>query len=248
MAKTALLLLATGERYQRYVQPLVESADKFFPPHDTFIWSERTLEVCKAGTNIYALHKESLGYPNETLYRYHTFLTQEPLLRTYDYLYYCDIDMLFVAPIEGKEIFSPGITATLHPGFAHARTHEDGSSVLTCGSPERGNKLSKAYIPRGTDNKYFCGGFNGGAASAYLQMARTLKENIDWDKENWGLGYSAIWHDESYMNRYLYDNPPAKILTPSFCYPERYDGLYGWAPDLYPPKLLALNKAARGGR
>jgi hypothetical protein len=240
--KTALLLLATGDRYQQYVQPLLDSAKKFFPQHDSIMWSDRHQPAAT-----FSFVKENLGYPNETLYRYHTFLSQESLLSKYDNIFYCDIDMLFVALI-GSEIFSEGITATLHPGFAHNRVHPDGVAVYTFGTPERANKESRAYIPRGTRNQYFCGGFNGGTSEAYLQMAKALKENIDWDKENWGLGYSAVWHDESYMNRYLYDNPPAKVLTPSYCYPENYDGKYGWSADLYPPKLLALNKAARGGR
>jgi hypothetical protein len=246
--KTALLLLATGKQYEQYIQPLVDSAEKFFPPHDTLIWCDHTPDATKAGSRVFAINKEPLGYPNETLFRYRTFLSQEKRLRTYDYLYYCDVDMLFVAPISEEEIFSDGITATLHPGFAHQRTHPDGTTVYTYGSPERANKDSRAYIPWRTNNQYFCGGFNGGKASAYLEMARVLQENIDWDKEQWGRGYSAVWHDESYMNRYLYDNPPAKILTPSFCYPENYDGGYGWAPELYPPKLLALDKRSRGGR
>ena len=42
-------------------------------------------------------------------------------------------------------------------------------------------------------------------------------------------------HDESQINRYVYDHPPDLVLTPSYCYPE------GW--DLpFTPRILALNK------
>jgi|SRR6266478_3420714 len=237
--RTALLLLATGEKYQQYVEPLLESARKFFVPHDALIWTDNR-QIGKA------FYKQGLGYPNETLYRYHTFLTQEGLLRSYDYLFYSDIDMRFVAPVIEEEIFSDGITATLHPGFAHERIDKkSGDFVPTCGTPERANPISTAYIAKGTDNKYFCGGFNGGTSETYLRMARVIKKNIDIDKENFGMGYSAKWHDESHLNRYLYDNQPAKILTPSFCYPEDYDGGYGWTPNTYEPKLIALDKGKK---
>jgi hypothetical protein len=230
--KTALITIASGAKYVDYAKAMFESAKKFLPFAEQLTFKDGPV-----------------GFPNATLYRYHTFLKDESILRQYDYIFYSDADMLFVAPVTEEEIFSDGITATLHPGFAHERKDEvTGITTYTCGTPERANKESRAYIPRGTWNKYFCGGFNGGTSEAYLRMARKLREDIDWDKENWGLGYSAIWHDESYMNRYLYDNPPAKILTPSFCYPENYDGGYGWKAELYPPKLIALNKAARGGR
>jgi histo-blood group ABO system transferase len=160
------------------------------------------------------------GFPGATLHRYHTFLKVAPFLRTFDYLFYCDVDMLFVDKV-GEEIFSDGITATLHPGF-------DGG----IGTPER-RPNSTAYIPPTAKNKYFCGGFNGGESEAFLQMAETTTHNIDLDARN---GVTAIWHDESHLNRYLYDNPPAKILTPSYCYPE------GWEAP-YTPKLMALSKA-----
>jgi histo-blood group ABO system transferase len=44
-----------------------------------------------------------------------------------------------------------------------------------------------------------------------------------------------VWHDESHFNRYMIDNPPTKILTPSYCYGESMN-----IP--FPKKLLALNK------
>lgn len=234
--KIALLILATGMRYWPYVDPLLRSVEQFFPKCDPLVWTDNPDQ------KEFFVQKKGLGYPGETLHRYHTFLEAERFLKCYDYLFYVDVDMRFVAPIFLEDILSDGITATLHPGYAHARVHKPtGKYVPTCGLPER-RPQSVAYIPEGASTRYFCGGFNGGTSEAYLTMARTIRGNIEIDKMN---GITARWHDESHMNRYLLDHPPAKVLTPSFCYPENYDGGYGWEPELYTPKLLALDKGPR---
>jgi hypothetical protein len=231
---TALVLIATGD-YIQYVAPLLASAKQFFVPHTPVLWSDGPVPEGVDLFHFYTTKHE--GFPGATLHRYHRFLEAD--LSSFDQIFYCDVDMLFVAPV-GQEIFSDGITATLHPGF-----------VGTVGTPERRSE-SRAYIPHSAKNKYFCGGFQGGKASAFLEMAKTLKENIDIDASR---GIVPVWHDESVYNRYLYDNPPAKVLTPEYCYPEMKPNSTN--PAYYTdkwkeaglgelkPKLLALEKGER---
>ena len=223
--KTALLFIATGERYRQYAEGMIRSAKEFFFEHDTIVFADGPVEGAS-----WVFKKEPLGYPNETLRRYNTFMTQEALLRSYDYLFYSDADMKLIAPVKPGDICSGGITATLHPGYF-------GNS----GTPER-NPKSTAYIDRDATNHYFCGGFNGGTSKAYMDMAATIAKNVDTDAAN---GIIAVWHDESHLNRYLYENPPARILTPSFCTPEGYHDHWGWTMKQFPPVLLALHKGAR---
>jgi histo-blood group ABO system transferase len=80
--------------------------------------------------------------------------------------------------------------------------------------------------------QYFAGGFNGGTSLEYLKMAKKISENII---DDFNRGFIAIWHDESHLNRYFIDNPPTKILNPSYCYPENWN-----IP--FERKLLALDK------
>ena len=235
--KTALLLIATGPAYAGYIQSLLDSAKRYFVEHTPILWTDHNLKFVE-----HQFYLADQGYPNATLYRYHTFYEHAGTLANFDQLFYCDIDMLFAAPIEESEIFSQGITATIHPGFARERwDRRSGNFVSTRGTPDR-NPESTAYIPSFADNQYFCGGFNGGDVRAYLKMADTIRRNIDADKAK---NYVAKWHDESHLNRYLFDNLPAKILTPSFCYPENYDGGYEWKTEEYPAKLIALDKGKR---
>src|SRR5271166_6105455 len=108
--KTALLLIATGEKYRKYVDQMVESAKKYFVEHDVILWTD---ELIPADVK-FMITKKGEGFPNETLHRYHTFLVQRWLLEKYDYLFYADIDAAFVSPVIGEDIFSDGITATTH--------------------------------------------------------------------------------------------------------------------------------------
>ncbi len=226
--KTALLLIATGSRYHSYVQQLLESAEKFLTPHRTFLWTDEGGRY----DGVQTFSKPGEGYPNETLHRYQTILTQESILLAYDQLFYCDADMRFVAPV-GEEIFSNGITATEHPGYVGLR-----------GDPET-RPQSTAYLPN--PRAYFCGGFVGGATEPFLRMATRIAYAIRVDDSN---GILAKWHDESHLNRYLFANPPAKVLTPEYCWPDVKDDYYKniWKSagrPVYEPKLLALTKGPR---
>lgn len=218
---TLLLLIATGQKYWQYVDPLIQSANKFLLPHATLLLTD-----CPTGFGVYQSHLDNRGYPETTLKRYHSFLEHEPFISKFDYTFYVDIDALFVAPV-GEEIFSSGITATRHHGYvgksvAHTLEH---------------NPQSAAYM-RDAET-YFCGGFNGGATAAYLRMARVIRDGVDSDA---GKGITAVWHDESHLNKYLQMYPPAKILDSTYCYPET---------ELNRPnhaKIVCLEKAWRGGR
>lgn len=212
---TALLLIATGEKYWKYAEPLIESARKFFVPHETILFTDCPDSL---GADFHAYQKNS-GFPETTLKRYHTFLGLRDFLeRDFSNLFYVDIDALFVQPV-GEEIFSNGITATLHQNQNPYDLLEE--------RPE-----STAYLK--TVKEYYCGGFNGGTSTAFLDMARAIQAAVDKDAEN---GLIARWHDESYLNKYLSIHPPAKVLTSDYCYPE---------PELDKagsPKIVCLEKS-----
>jgi len=220
--------------YWGFAKNLIVSARQYFIPHDVILFTDSPERFDVA-------HKiviPSAGYPEATLKRYHTFLDQRSILDRYETLWYVDADMKFVYPVTEADVLSDGITATLHPGFAVDRIHPTVGFVSKVGTPERRRECT-AFIPETAQSLYFCGGFNGGRAESYLCMAEKIRENIDIDAAG---GIIAHWHDESHLNRYLYDNPPARILSPSFCYPEGYDGGYGWPINGHRPILLALNK------
>ncbi len=223
--KIALCMIATGE-YSKFVKLVLDSANKFFPAFVPFLWTDSPEEFVE---NQY---RWEAGWPDATLLRYHTILSQRSALSAFDYIFYCDVDMRFVAKIEPGEIVISGVTATIHPG------HLEDS-----GFPER-NPKSTAFIPDGARNSYFAGGFVGGSAKNFLSMAETISKMIDVDRFH---GIIAVNNDESYLNRFLWIQPPAKVLSPEFCYPDipaPSEFTKHWAAHNaeFSPKLLALEK------
>lgn len=216
--KIGLLLISTG-KYDRFVQPLLDSARQYFMKnHELTFFLFTDSERWNNEKDVVCIFKRHEPFPAPTLKRYETFSSNESLFNDMDYLFYCDVDMLFVSEV-GDEILSDRV-ATIHPGFMGGR-----------GTPET-RKESLAYVPQTQQMIYFAGGFNGGRTTVFLEMCRVLSNNIKKDLEN---NIIAIWHDESHMNRYFIDNPPTLKLTPAYCYPESWN-----LP--FQKKLLALDK------
>lgn len=194
-----LVVIATGERYWHFIRPLIESANKYLIQHETLLFTDALSDF-----DVKRVEIAHLGWPKAALLRYHTILTQKDYLTTFDQILHIDVDSYFVAPV-GEEVFSNGITAQIHPRFLNRE-----------GTFET-NPRSTAYVPHG--GIYYLAALQGGQSAAFLKMAETLKQNIDTDL-SWE--YVALWHDESHLNRYLQDNPPAKILSSNYCYPEEW--------------------------
>lgn len=216
-ANIGLLVVATG-KYISFVEPLIQSAEKYFCTnhHITyFIFTDGDLQESERVIKIF---QPRLGWPFDSMMRYHIYEAHQDLIATQDYLFACDADMLFVNEV-GSEILAERV-ATLHPGFIGRR-----------GSYET-NPHSLAYVSMEEGDYYFAGGFYGGTAKELLNIARVNAARID---EDLNRGVIAIWHDESHWNRYCIDHKPTLILSPSYCYPE------DWHLN-YPQKLLALNK------
>lgn len=239
--KTALVIIAMGEVYWKYAQALIDSAKKFLFPHDVFVFTDRVPILNGVKRQIYV---PWLGFTVATMMRYHLVLLAKEELSTYDHIFYSDADMLFASPVTEEDLLSNGIVGTEHPGY-----------VDRPDLPEyERNQMSTAYLMRAT--VYLCGGFNGGTSEAYLKMAETIRTAVNVDFSN---RIVARWYDESHLNRYCFDHPPARILSPAFCYPDADDYRQAWARvrgEAYArgvvAKLRALEKTAeelawRGG-
>jgi hypothetical protein len=65
--------------------------------------------------------------------------------------------------------------------------------------------------------QYFAGGFYGGEYHAFVELVRQLVENTAADAAK---GITAIFHDESQLNRLFWLHRPAVVLSPAYLYPE----------------------------
>ena len=80
--------------------------------------------------------------------------------------------------------------------------------------------------------------FTGEVKNEFLSLVKDGRKRVDADLEK---KFISRWHDQSYLNRYLVDHPPTRVLNPSYCYPE------DWQLE-YPKKLVASSKSAKKNR
>lgn len=185
---------------------------------------------------------EPVEWPYPTLLRYNLFLQEEEKLKEYDYIFYCDIDMQFVAPV-GDEILGQGITAAQHPMYALRKEYwppyepsEESASYIKRPGRIINENGQKRFMPL-----YFAGGFQGGKSDKFIEAMKECKDIIEKDLNR---SYIPIWNDETAWNKYLSENPPDVVLSPSYIYPdslikEYYEPLWGRG---YQPKLVTLTK------
>ncbi len=216
--KVAVCVMATGS-FNASAQSLIESGRRFFClNHDVtyFVFTDGT-QVPQA-KDVVKVEQPHLGWPYDTLKRFHIYDTHATLFENFDYIFSIDANMVFVAPV-GEEILSD-LVATQHPAFLKKR-----------GAYEN-KKTSSAYVGPQEGVYYFTGRFYGGTKLEFFQLLKTVKNHVDIDLAK---NYIARWHDESYLNRYFIDHPPTRILNPSYCYPE------DWQLE-FPKKMVASCK------
>ncbi len=228
--KVALLIIATG-KYMDFLENLLESINTYFLRDcdvEYHIFSD-TVKFIGTYPNRTTFHFiEHKPFPYSTLNRYHFFKKYKEELLNYDYYFYIDVDTIIKKPIK-KDILTP-ITVVQHCGHVNER------------GPYETNPLSSSYVKPDEGSTYFGGGFWGFNYEEFWKMIYTCTLMINKDKNQ---NIIPIWHDESVLNRYLIDNPPTKILTPAYHYPENVLHIYEkWKKQGLDYKciILLLNK------
>lgn len=230
--KIGIYLICTG-KYDIFLEPLIDSLDKYFFKDDEiiiYLFWDKNYEIKLPGRFlIIYTPTEHKPFPAPTLFRYKNLLSISDKIKC-DYLFYSDVDMLFVGDV-GREILPQanndcGLVATLHPGF-----YNGGGSWDT-------NEKSTAFMPLENRIKYYCGGFQGGKTIDYMNACSIMARNINFDEMN---SVMAIWHDESHWNQYLSIRNP-KVLTPEYCMVEQINLRQIWGISHFSPKIIAIAK------
>lgn len=225
--RIAILYICTGRYniffngfYQSCKKYLLKEAEKHF-----YVWTDNN-QIGEGKGDVTIMHKECAGFPADSLFRFEMFLQIEEELKNYDYIYFFNANSEIRRPI-GEEILpdDSGLAMGIWPG-----KRENQHPMFF---PYERNKKSLAYIaPHGKNYAYFMGGLNGGTPKAYLQMIRTLSDNI---RDDYKRGIIAKVHDESHINAYLRTHA-CKKLGREFCLPEE------WIQEGEEPKNVFRNK------
>jgi hypothetical protein len=234
--RASLVIVCTG-KYDRFLQPLLDSAEEWFfkgEDYDVYLFTDapnRLLQARRA--TIFPVEVEHHPFPFIALQRFKFISEHKDLFRA-ENLFYIDVDMKFVGAV-GAEILpdEKGLVGTRHPGFYKYGWGSRKTPVQ-----------STAYVSLEKRMRYQCGAFQGGTKEAYTEAARVMWGNILTDFEtaarmNYTHNYGVLadMADETHWNAYL-RNHPFKELPPSYCYPETWH-----IP--FKPLILALKKNYR---
>ena len=228
--KLAILYICTG-RFSIFWEGFYSSCCRFFlqgKEKDFFVFTDADIPY-KNETNVHVVEQKKLGWPYDTLFRFHMFERVIKKLKKFDFLIFFNANMLFIEDIDDSFLPSEeeGILLQQHPGYFNKCRFR---------LPYERRRKSKAYVPYWRKGDYVCGGSNGGYTENYLKMISALRQNIDQDERNHIM---AKWHDESHLNRYVMDIN-YKLLHPGYIYPDSWN-----LP--FDKKIRLLDKRQFGG-
>lgn len=224
--KIAILYICTG-KYNKFFKGFYESSERFFlseaADKEYFVFTD-DMNLSNA-SNVHLHYKKYEGFPIDSLFRFDQFLRVKDEILQFDYAYFFNANMLFVAPVD--KLFLPQkteMTAVIHPGM-----YRRWSGLY----PYERNKKSTAYIPPYEgDYHYYMGSLNGGKSSAFVRFAEECAKRTHADYDN---GIVALVHDESHLNKYMRD-VKGEGLSPMYAVPE------GWNMS-FVPKIIIRDKA-----
>lgn len=229
-----LLLIATG-KYGDYVQGLISSADNYFLKNMNvtyYLFTDMDHINIKTTRRVEQIPIQHRPFPFASMDRFKHFTEHAGKLSKEKYLYYVDVDCLFVDHVFTEIIGD--LVGVSHCGYMNkpGPLEHDANSALFANED-----LMRNY------KHYYGGGFSGGKTEKYLELARWCSQNIDKDVER---NIIPVWHDETAINRYFLEHEPDVVLSPSYHYPEGQINYYlAMWPTHYSPKILLLDKNHR---
>lgn len=239
--KIGILYVCTG-KYHKFFEDFYESSEKFFlteAEKHYYVWTDSELSIFNK-PNITKIYQPKLGWPMDTMMRFHMFNDNVSILENNDYLFFLNANMIFMNFV-GEEVLAD-LVGVKHPNFWN-------KPPVTY--PYERNPSSQFYIPFEEGRIYFQGCFNGGKTGMFLEMSRILADKLEIDSKN---GIVPIWHDESALNWY-YCERDVLPLGPEYAFPELFivnSQNIGWMKqesNLFMPilKILQKDKMLSGG-
>ena len=234
--------LVDSTKPEAELEALSKSGTQFPPYTVSREYLQQQLASVRSVTGVTHFEVDSVGWPYPTLMRYHLMLQQEEYLQKFDYIFFLDLDMRVINYV-GDEILGDGLTMAQHPMYALRQEfwppyEPNPASAAWFKQPGRVLEVNgqKLFQPL-----YAAGGFQGGPTPAFIKAMKAMRKGID---DDFAINYIARWNDESHWNRYLLDNTPAVVLSPSYVYPDSMVKEYYvklWGRD-YPPKIITVTK------
>ena len=209
--KVAILYIAIGN-YEIFWDEFYQSCENLFLQNSEkqyFVFTDAQRLLKQKCDNVEFIYQENMGWPRNTLYRFHMFMKLKSELQKFDYLIFYNANALINTNISEEEILP------VNEDFCYAR-HFNFVGKDNCFFPYERNRKSTAYVEYGRGEDYIQACFLCGKSKAMLTMFECLEKNINIDMQN---NIIARWHDESHVNKYLIDKSN-KILGVEYICPK----------------------------
>jgi len=212
--KVAVVSIATG-KYIDFLDKWAATVREHFLPgaeKRMFVFTDAVIEVAP---DLTLVPVGQLPWPLTSLFKFRYFKTLAERLGQYDVIVHMDMDMYVANAVDEDELLGGGLPFF---GVRHPYWHGDGVRFF------ESNPESNAYIGR-RDRRVTCywqGCFWGGKSADVLRLIDECNAGVERDLNRHII---ARWYDESHLNKFfLQQQGFVKTLSPSFAYPEFWDG------------------------
>ncbi|XP_073493941.1 histo-blood group ABO system transferase-like [Phyllobates terribilis] len=222
------------KKYVMFLQKFIESAEKFFMVGhkvNYYVFTDRVSEIYNFtlanGRRLVILEVPAYERWQDVTMRRMEMIRDfsiKQFVDEVDYLACVDVDMVFLDDV-GVEILS-NVFGALHPGFFEKNRKEF--------TYER-RPQSSAYIPYENGDFYYAGGYFGGVIEEVIKLTNYCHHAMMADKAQ---NMEALWHDESYLNKYFLSYKPTKILSPEYI----WNNYYGSPAVVQTKRFLGVDK------
>lgn len=210
--RTGLATVVVGT-YAKFVRRFLSSAEIYFLPDQMVTYyiltdNPRSLEPpvkLSPGRKLTVIHVTELPGWSRLAYRRMALLAdaiRNVISSEVEYVFCADVDQEFVAPV-GAEVLGD-LVATLHPELY-------GMPRKTF--PYQVEEFSAAHVEDDEGDYYYTSELYGGSVSEVYRLAHACSLLILQDQAN---GVMARGLEESYLNRYLINRRPTRVLSPEY--------------------------------
>ncbi|NDJ26967.1 hypothetical protein GW575_03205 [Campylobacter sp. MIT 19-121] len=174
--KIAMLYICTG-KYDIFWKDFFISCEKYFHPEcqkEYFVFTDSN-ELYQEHENerIHKIFQENLGWPYNTLMRFHMFLKIEKELQEFDYIFFMNANVEFLKEVSFLPTKEQLIVVN-HPGFYNKNpqdfTYDRNEKSLAYIPFEQDEEKENLFYGKIKGKYYVFGAFNGGGG---LSIFRT---------------------------------------------------------------------------
>lgn len=157
----------------------------------------------------------------------------QTIRQKYDYIFYMNGNYKFIELIRLSEVLP-----TVENDFLTALSFNRYKIVPVEMLPYDRNPNCHAYMQIGAGTRYYQGGFYGGRTEEVIKLSEWCMKSIQEDLNNRII---ALWHDESYLNKYLSNYNP-RILDEEYGYADCLENLQSYKAYFIDKKIYLADK------